>query len=120
MINGGSASASEIVAGALRDNKRAILVGTQTFGKGSVQKVFPLEGDRGAVKLTIARFYTPSGVEIQGKGITPDVVVESKAMIEAEKAITAELPKPENDEVLRRALDLAHGVFALQLGAKAK
>jgi len=74
LINGGSASSSEIVAGALKDNKRAILLGTQTFGKGSVQLIIPIK-DAGAVKLTTARFYTPSGQSIQALGITPDIEV---------------------------------------------
>ena len=75
LINRGSASASEIVAGALRDSGRAILLGTQTFGKGSVQVVIPL-GDGSALKLTTAKYYTPDGTSIQAKGITPDIAVE--------------------------------------------
>lgn len=75
LINHGSASASEIVAGALKDNKRAIIVGTKSFGKGSVQTVLPVD-DKRAIKLTTALYYTPSGVSIQAKGITPDIVIE--------------------------------------------
>lgn len=75
LINNGSASASEIVAGALKDNKRALILGTRSFGKGSVQTVLPLDNTR-AIKLTTALYYTPSGVSIQAKGITPDIVVE--------------------------------------------
>ncbi len=75
LINGGSASASEIVAGALKDHRRALVVGTKSFGKGSVQTVIPLIG-HGAMRLTTARYYTPSGVSIQAKGIEPDIEVE--------------------------------------------
>ncbi len=75
LINGGSASASEIVTGALQDHRRAIVVGTKSFGKGSVQTIIPLRGD-GAMRLTTARYYTPSGRSIQALGISPDIVVE--------------------------------------------
>jgi len=75
LVNGGSASASEIVAGALQDHKRATVLGTPTFGKGSVQTILPL-GNNTAIKLTTARYYTPSGRSIQAKGIVPDVLIE--------------------------------------------
>ena len=75
LINGGSASASEIVAGALQDHRRAIVVGTKSFGKGSVQTVMPLRGE-GAMRLTTARYYTPSGRSIQALGVSPDIVVQ--------------------------------------------
>jgi len=76
LINSGSASASEIVAGALKDHSRAIIVGTRSFGKGSVQSIIPLAGN-GAMRLTTARYYTPSGISIQAKGIEPDIIVEA-------------------------------------------
>lgn len=75
LINNGSASAAEIVAGALKDNKRAIILGTRSFGKGSVQTILPLDEKRG-IKLTTALYYTPSGTSIQAKGITPDIIIE--------------------------------------------
>jgi carboxyl-terminal processing protease len=78
LVNGGSASASEIVAGALQDHKRAVIMGTQTFGKGSVQTILPL-GNNTAIKLTTARYYTPNGRSIQAKGIEPDIIVEDPA-----------------------------------------
>lgn len=84
LVNAGSASASEIVAGALKDHRRAIVLGTQTFGKGSVQTILPL-GNGTAIKLTTARYYTPSGNSIQAKGIVPDIVVEEAVVSEADK-----------------------------------
>jgi carboxyl-terminal processing protease len=87
LINGGSASASEIVAGALQDHKRAILLGTKSFGKGSVQTIIPLPG-HGAMRLTTARYYTPSGRSIQAKGIEPDIYVEPAKI---EKVAQAEI-----------------------------
>lgn len=81
LINGGSASASEIVAGALQDHQRATIMGTRSFGKGSVQTIFPIgrfNGKHGAIRLTTARYYTPNGNSIQAKGITPDVIVKQK------------------------------------------
>ncbi len=86
LINGGSASASEIVAGALQDQHRAVLVGTDSFGKGSVQTVIPISEDR-AIKLTTALYFTPSGRSIQAQGITPDIVVE-RARVTAVKSRT--------------------------------
>ena len=94
LINGGSASASEIVAGALQDHHRAILLGTKSFGKGSVQTIIPLPG-HGAMRLTTARYYTPSGRSIQAKGIDPDIVVDA-AKIE---------PAPEKGEPKVAAAD---------------
>ncbi|SFU50890.1 S41 family peptidase [Nitrosospira multiformis] len=91
LVNGGSASASEIVAGALQDHKRSIVMGTQTFGKGSVQTILPL-GNNTAIKLTTARYYTPNGQSIQAKGITPDVMDEL-AKDEVERLREADLDR---------------------------
>ncbi len=87
LINEGSASASEIVAGALKDHKRAVVLGVKSFGKGSVQTVIPIEG-HGAIRLTTARYYTPSGISIQAKGITPDIVVEQAKLEPLKSSIT--------------------------------
>lgn len=98
LINGGSASASEIVAGALQDHRRAIVLGTRSFGKGSVQTIIPLPGN-GALRLTTARYYTPAGRSIQAKGIDPDIAVEA-ARIE-----TVEAGKQRSEADLRNHLE---------------
>jgi carboxyl-terminal processing protease len=97
LINGGSASASEIVAGALQDHKRVTVVGTRSFGKGSVQTIIPI-GASGALRLTTARYYTPSGRSIQAKGIDPDVVVEQELPPELQSKIPE---KPHGEASLR-------------------
>jgi carboxyl-terminal processing protease len=132
LINGGSASASEIVAGALQDHKRATLIGTRSFGKGSVQTIIPLGAGNGALRLTTARYYTPSGRSIQAKGISPDIEVlqevpdnlkaqtDSKGEASLRGHLKAEgaeetgsqsyvPPKEEDDKAIKMALDLLRG-----------
>jgi carboxyl-terminal processing protease len=102
LINGGSASASEIVAGALQDHRRAVVVGTKSFGKGSVQTLVPLRGD-GAMRLTTARYYTPSGRSIQALGVSPDIVVRQPVKPELAEG---ETPPAAEDAPMRSEADL--------------
>ena len=106
LINGGSASASEIVSGALQDHRRAIVVGTKSFGKGSVQTVVPLRGD-GAMRLTTARYYTPSGRSIQSLGVMPDIVVNQPVRPEepAEEEETSAAQRPQSEADLRGSIE---------------
>jgi carboxyl-terminal processing protease len=148
LINGGSASASEIVAGALQDHQRATILGTRSFGKGSVQTIIPL-GSNGALRLTTARYYTPSGHSIQAKGIEPEVVVEEELPpdlkkaaenVEGEVSLRGHLkgededskskdeggsssyvpPEKDKDTQLQYGLDLLRGIKSVDTGAKTK
>jgi len=134
LINGGSASASEIVAGALQDDKRATLVGTRSFGKGSVQTIIPMGADKGALRLTTARYFTPSGRSIQAKGIEPDIKVlqevpadlKARTDVEGEASLRGHLkaegaeesgsqsyvpPDEKDDRALKEAFDLLRGTI---------
>jgi carboxyl-terminal processing protease len=118
MVNRGSASASEIVAGALQDNERATVVGNQTFGKGSVQTVMPLSNGR-AIKLTTSRYFTPSGDSIQGQGITPDIVLEEGGLEDVLAGAEEHRTDPgaallQSDRQLRQALNVLKGGRILQ------
>jgi carboxyl-terminal processing protease len=100
LINGGSASAAEIVAGALKDNHRAKLIGRTTFGKGSVQTVIPLSGDR-AIKLTTSLYYTPSGISINHRGIAPDIELPRDPKL---PDVPADAPLLQRDPEVKRAV----------------
>ncbi len=108
LVNQGSASASEIVAGALQDHKRALIVGKKTFGKGSVQTVLPLD-EKTAVKLTTARYYTPSGRSIQAKGIEPDIIIEELELKKTDKEIENEKVAPLSEADLAGHLSNPNG-----------
>jgi len=122
IVNGGSASASEIVAGALKDNGRATIVGQQTFGKGSVQTVMPLSSGR-AIKLTTSHYFTPSGDSIQGHGITPDIVLDEDSGGHHRAGVTEHLTGPgaallQGDLELRQALAIVQGRHVVQSAAR--
>ena len=109
LINGGSASAAEIVAGALQDHGRAVILGETSFGKGSVQSVIPLGGDRGAIRLTTSRYYTPSNASIQGSGIDPDIEVASERLSDEEMANIEKRLARYSEANLRNALSNDQG-----------
>jgi carboxyl-terminal processing protease len=122
LVNGGSASASEIVAGALKDHNRAELIGHKTYGKGSVQTVMPL-AQGGAIKLTTSRYYTPSGVSIHGKGIIPDLVADTPEAAPADIRVSGKpnLPLIARDQEVKLALDTLklHEMVPGRVAAKA-
>lgn len=109
LINGGSASAAEIVAGALKDHDRAVILGETSFGKGSVQSVIPLGMQRGAIRLTTSRYYTPSNASIQGAGIEPDIEVASVRLSDEEMANIEKRAKRYSEANLRNALENDQG-----------
>jgi carboxyl-terminal processing protease len=113
LIDRDSASASEILAGAIRDHRRGIVVGERSYGKGSVQGIFPLSVAAG-VRLTTAQWFTPSGHAISGQGITPDIVVRSVAKPTAESTAAASNPAlaMQNDAILKAGLEAARGQLA--------
>ena len=102
LVNGGSASASEILAGAIQDYGKGTLIGTKTFGKGLVQNLFPLADGKSAVKVTISKYYTPKGRCIQGEGIEPDIVVE----LPEELQMSISQIKEEDDIQLQKAIEI--------------
>jgi len=117
LVNGGSASGSEIVAGALRDHHRALLIGRRTFGKGSVQTVLPLSSGQ-ALKLTTSRYYTPSGVSIHEKGIVPDIELARPEAAAATVAPPPDAPLAERDAEVQRALEWLRSDGAVRLAGR--
>ena len=141
LVNGGSASASEIVAGALQDHKRGTILGTRSFGKGSVQTIIPLPQSNGALRMTTARYYTPSGRSIQAKGIEPEIVVlqdvpdelKGKDDTKGEASLKGHLingtdektgsqayvpPDEKDDKQLHAAMDILHGTYKAEVAPK--